>query len=108
MTETLEALFARAVEMQNAGDIPGAIALYRGILGVESRYAVVHANLGAALMAAGDARGAVASYRRALAIEPGRPDTCTVQPRHEKEAVAMLTLIVSAPHFLYPPRPSWM
>lgn len=75
MAETIETLFARAVEKQNAGDGAGAVALYRRILSVEGRYAVVHANLGAALMAMGDARGAVASYRRALALEPDRFDT---------------------------------
>ncbi len=70
MAETIETLFAQAVEQQNAGNVAAAIALYRRILTVENRYAVVHANLGAALMAMSDARGAVTSYRRALALDP--------------------------------------
>jgi tetratricopeptide (TPR) repeat protein len=65
-----DALLRRAVELHQAGDIPGATAAYREYLKVEPQSVMARSNLGAALSKAGQYEEAIAEYRQALDLEP--------------------------------------
>jgi tetratricopeptide (TPR) repeat protein len=65
-----DALLRRAVELHQAGDIPGATAAYREYLKAEPQSVMARSNLGAALSKAGQYEEAIAEYRQALDLEP--------------------------------------
>ena len=65
------AVYARAVSLQQAGDLEGAVRAYREVLALDPRNAQVRSNLGAALAALGRYQEAIAAYREALAAAPG-------------------------------------
>jgi tetratricopeptide (TPR) repeat protein len=65
-------LLRRAVELHQAGDIPGAIAAYREFLKVEPRggmTVMALSNLGAALSRSGQYELAIAEYQKALKLD---------------------------------------
>ncbi len=64
-------LFRHAVERSKAGDRVAAEALYRGILVLDARFAMVWSNLAALLVDDGRLDAALAAGREALALEPG-------------------------------------
>lgn len=65
-----EALLRRAVELHQAGDIPGATAAYRAYLKHVPKSVMARSNLGAALSKAGQYEDAIAEYQQALDVEP--------------------------------------
>jgi Flp pilus assembly protein TadD/thiol-disulfide isomerase/thioredoxin len=65
------AVYARAVSLQQAGDLEGAVRAYREVLALDPRNAQVRSNLGAALASLGRYQEAIAAYREALAAAPG-------------------------------------
>ena len=62
--------FARALELQGAGDYAGAIREYRHVLALDANSFAAHANLGAALVRQGEYAEAVSEYRSALTMAP--------------------------------------
>jgi len=65
------AAYARAVALQQAGDLDGAVRGYREVLAGDPRNVPARSNLGAALAALGRYEEAIAAYRAALALAPG-------------------------------------
>jgi Tfp pilus assembly protein PilF len=65
-----DALLRRAIELHQAGDIPGATVAYRDYLKQQPKSVMAHSNLGAALAKSGQYEDAVAEYRRALELDP--------------------------------------
>ena len=65
-----DAVLRRAIELHQAGDIPGAIAGYRAYLNLAPTNVMARSNLGAALSKAGQYEDAIAEYRKALELEP--------------------------------------
>src|SRR4051812_31421730 len=65
-----EALLRHAIELHQAGDIPGATAAYRAYLEQSPKNVLALSNLGAALSRAGQYEEAIAEYRKALEIDP--------------------------------------
>ena len=65
-----DGLLRRAIELHQAGDIPGATAAYREYLKKAPGSVLARSNLGAALSKAGQYEEAIEEYRQALAIEP--------------------------------------
>jgi tetratricopeptide (TPR) repeat protein len=65
-----EAVLRHAIELHQAGDIPGAISAYRDYLKQQPKSVLALSNLGAALSKSGHYEDAVAEYRRALEIDP--------------------------------------
>lgn len=63
-------LLRRAIELHQAGDIPGATAEYRAYLKQVPKSVMARSNLGAALSKAGQFEEAIAEYRQALDLEP--------------------------------------
>ena len=70
----VNAAFAAAVDLHNAGDFPGAERAYRDILAAAGSHAPTLCNLGALLVRAGDTDGAEQQYHLALATTPNYPD----------------------------------
>ncbi len=68
-----DALVAEGNQVEDAGDLPAATALYRQAVAAAPGHARGHLNLGIALAAQGDADGASAAYERVLAIDPQHP-----------------------------------
>jgi tetratricopeptide (TPR) repeat protein len=66
------AAFAQAVELQQKGDLEGAVAAYRRFLELQPNNVEAHSNLGAALARQGRSEEAIEQYGRALAIDPAR------------------------------------
>ncbi|MCX6631037.1 MAG: tetratricopeptide repeat protein [Candidatus Solibacter sp.] len=66
-----DTLLRRAIELHQAGDIPGAIAGYRAYLKQSANSVMARSNLGAALSKAGHYEEAIGEYRQALELEPG-------------------------------------
>src|SRR5215467_4145997 len=66
-----EQMFARAVELHQAGDIQGAIREYEAFLAIRPQRVDARSNLGAAYARLGRYEQAIVEYQRALAIEPG-------------------------------------
>jgi Flp pilus assembly protein TadD len=65
-----EAILRHAVELHQAGDIPGAIAEYRAYLKQAPKSVMARSNLGAALSKSGRYEAAIVEYRQALELEP--------------------------------------
>ena len=65
-----EAILRHAVELHQAGDIPGAIAEYRAYLKQAPKSVMARSNLGAALSKSGQYEAAIVEYRQALELEP--------------------------------------
>ena len=68
-----DALLAQAVELQQAGDLFGAVTNYEAYLKTNPDNAGVRSNLGAAYVRLGRLADGVAEYRKALAIDPASP-----------------------------------
>ncbi|HEY5068083.1 MAG TPA: tetratricopeptide repeat protein [Xanthobacteraceae bacterium] len=66
--------FGEAVRCQQAGQLANAIALYDGIVALNSGVPEVHNNRGAALAGLERFEDAVAAYRRAIALKPDYAD----------------------------------
>jgi tetratricopeptide (TPR) repeat protein len=69
---TAEELFAKGVQLHQAGDILGAIEAYQDALQKEPGRVDARSNLGAAWVRLGRYEDAVREYRRALETEPGQ------------------------------------
>jgi Flp pilus assembly protein TadD len=65
-----DAILRRAVDLHQAGDIPGAIAEYRACLKRAPKSVMARSNLGAALVKSGQYEDAIVEYRQALDLEP--------------------------------------
>ncbi len=65
------ALVARAVSLQQSGDLQAAVAVYEQVLALGAESPAVRSNLGAAYAQLGRYEQAIEQYRRALAAEPG-------------------------------------
>ena len=65
-----EGLFARAMELHQAGDVLGAIDTYKAALTIDPARADALSNLGAAYVRLGQYEDAIKHYEAALAIEP--------------------------------------
>jgi tetratricopeptide (TPR) repeat protein len=65
------ALVARAVSLQQSGELAGAVAAYEQALALGVDSPAVRSNLGAAYAGLGRYEQAIEQYRRALAAEPG-------------------------------------
>ncbi len=65
-----ERLFARALELQQAGDTLGAIDTYKAALAVGPDRGDAHSNLGAAYVKLGQYDDAIAQYEAALVLDP--------------------------------------
>jgi tetratricopeptide (TPR) repeat protein len=61
------------VELENRGDLDGAIAQYRRALQLKADDANAHDNLGYALVEKGDIQGALAELHRAIDLNPSDP-----------------------------------
>lgn len=60
----------RAAQAQSAGDVPGAIAAYKGALAIQPRVAELWSNLGLMQHQAGDKSGALESFGNAQRLQP--------------------------------------
>jgi tetratricopeptide (TPR) repeat protein len=69
---TAEELYAKGVQLHQAGDILGAIEAYQEALEQEPRRVDARSNLGAAYARLGRFEDAAREYRRALEVEPGQ------------------------------------
>ena len=67
-----ERLFARAIELHQAGDILGAIDTYKAVLAIAPDRADALSNLGAAYVRLGQYDDAIAQYALALKADPGQ------------------------------------
>jgi tetratricopeptide (TPR) repeat protein len=65
-----DTLLRHAVELHQAGDIPGAIAAYRTYLEQAPKSVMARSNLGVVLSKAGQYEEAIVEYRQALDLEP--------------------------------------
>jgi tetratricopeptide (TPR) repeat protein len=68
--QEFDRLFARAVELHQAGDILGAIDTYKAALTIAPERTEALSNLGAAYVRLGQFDDAVAQYEAALKVEP--------------------------------------
>jgi Flp pilus assembly protein TadD len=66
-----DAALRHAVELQQAGDLAGAVQAYRDFLAVHPNEVAVHSNLGVLLSQLGRFDEAIAEYRKALDLQPG-------------------------------------
>jgi tetratricopeptide (TPR) repeat protein len=69
-TEDFDRVFVRALEMQKAGDLIGAIDAYKTALSIDATRVDALSNLGAAYVHLGQFDDAIAQYDAALKIEP--------------------------------------
>jgi tetratricopeptide (TPR) repeat protein len=69
--DDFERLFARALELHQAGDILGAIDTYKAALAISPTRADALSNLGAAYVRLGQFDDAIAQYEAALKSDPG-------------------------------------
>ena len=65
-----ETILRRAIDLHQAGDIPGAIEQYRAYLKLEPKNVMARSNLGAALSRVGRYEEAIAEYKQALDLDP--------------------------------------
>src|SRR3954452_2634185 len=65
-----DALLRHAIELHQAGDIPGATSAYRDYLKQQPKSVLALSNLGAALSKSGHYEDAIAEYRKALQLDP--------------------------------------
>jgi len=68
-----DALVARGNDLEDAGDLAQAEALYRQAVAAAPGHPRGHLNLGIVLVARNDAAGAAAAFERVLAIDPAHP-----------------------------------
>ncbi|MGI8958895.1 MAG: tetratricopeptide repeat protein [Bryobacteraceae bacterium] len=66
-----EAVLQHAVELQQAGDLSGAVKGYRDFLALRPNEMAAHSNLGVLLSQLGRFDEAIAEYKKALDLEPG-------------------------------------
>lgn len=71
----LDNLMTRAVELQRAGDVLGAIDAYQAALRIDPKQPRARSNLGAAYAKLGKYDEAIDQYRQALAIDAANPAT---------------------------------
>ncbi len=69
-TEDFDRVFIRALEMQKAGDLIGAIDAYKTALSIDATRVDALSNLGAAYVQLGQFDDAIAQYDAALKIDP--------------------------------------
>jgi len=69
--QDFDRLFARAMELHQAGDLLGAIEAYKAALAVQPDRGDAHSNLGAAYAKLGQFDDAVKEYDAALKLDPG-------------------------------------
>ena len=69
--QDFDRLFARAMELHQAGDLLGAIDAYKAALAIQPDRGDVHSNLGAAYAKLGQFDDAVKEYDAALKLDPG-------------------------------------
>ena len=69
-TEDFDRIFLRALEMQKAGDLIGAIDAYKTALSIDATRVDALSNLGAAYVQLGQFDDAIAQYDAALTIDP--------------------------------------
>jgi predicted O-linked N-acetylglucosamine transferase (SPINDLY family) len=67
------ALIGQAVALQTMGRVPEAIAAFQEAARLQPDYALLHQNLGDALLVNGNCKAAIESYDRAYALEPSLP-----------------------------------
>jgi tetratricopeptide (TPR) repeat protein len=77
----LQAMFAKGVELAEAGKLDEAEATYLELLEIRSDVVEVHQNLGYVYMKREDWASAEASYLTALDLRPGAPDIVTALAR---------------------------
>ena len=65
-----ETILHHAIDLHQAGDIPGAIEQYRAYLKLEPKNVMARSNLGAALSRVGRYEEAIAEYKQALDLDP--------------------------------------
>jgi len=71
--ENTDQMLGRAVAMQQAGDLLGAVQLYKVVLQSSPDRADVHSNLGAAYVALGRFDEGMGQYKEALRLDPENP-----------------------------------
>jgi tetratricopeptide (TPR) repeat protein len=71
---TPEDTLRHAMELQQAGDLEGAVQGYRQFLAARPKEAAVHANLGVLLAHLGRFDEAIAEYKKAVALDPQNGD----------------------------------
>jgi Flp pilus assembly protein TadD len=69
-----EDVLRQAVELQQAGDLEGAVRGYREFLAARPKEAAVQANLGVLLAHLGRFDEAIAEYKKAVALDPQNGD----------------------------------
>lgn len=72
-SERAAQLIARGNQLEDAGQVPAALALYEQAASIAPGLAGAHLNLGIGLAAMGDLTRAVAAYRAGIALEPQHP-----------------------------------
>jgi tetratricopeptide (TPR) repeat protein len=70
-TSPPEAVLQHATELQQAGDLSGAVKGYRDFLALRPNEVAAHSNLGVLLSRLGRFDEAIAEYKKALELEPG-------------------------------------
>src|SRR5438874_980637 len=70
-TSSPEAALQHAVQLQQSGDLAGAVQGYRDFLAAHPREVAVQSNLGVLLSRLGRFAEAIAEYKKALDLEPG-------------------------------------
>jgi Flp pilus assembly protein TadD len=70
-TSSPEAALQHAVDLQQAGDLAGAVQAYRDFLAVHPNEVAAHSNLGVLLSRLGRFDEAITEYRKALDLQPG-------------------------------------
>ena len=68
-----DALVAQGNDLEDAGDVVQAEAMYREAVAAAPSHPRAHLNLGVALAEKGDQEGAIAAYEQVLAIDPSHP-----------------------------------
>src|SRR5690242_4570747 len=69
-TSSPEAVLQHAVELQQAGDLSGAVKSYRDFLALRPNEVAAHSNLGVLLSRLARFDEAIAEYKKALELEP--------------------------------------
>jgi Flp pilus assembly protein TadD/thiol-disulfide isomerase/thioredoxin len=70
-TSSPESVLQHAMELQQVGDLPGAVKGYQDFLALRPNEVAAHSNLGVLLSRLGRFDEAITEYRKALDLEPG-------------------------------------